>query len=511
MKMRDRTKLTLRFVEGLMPKDKDHFAWDSEVVGFGIKVSVGGHKSYVLQYRHEGRSRRYTIGAHGSPWAPDTARTEAKRLLGAVAGSIDVQSEKTERRLGLTVAELCDQYVSIGLATKKPASVAAARSAFDNHVKPLLGNRKAESVTRADVERLLIDVSRGATAKRARGQKKRSLSRVRGGEGAANSVVRKLGSAFAFGIGRGVRPDNPTIGISRFQERKIERFLSAAELVRLGEVLAAAEALGVENVYAIAAIRLLIMTGCRRNEILTLKRSYVDYANKCLRLPDSKTGAKVVHIGAAAVTLFSSLPEVQGNPYVLPGKNGESHLVGLQKFWVRVRSAAGLDDVRIHDLRHSFASFGANGGDSLLVIGALLGHRSAQATERYAHLSSDPVKRAADRISSEIAELLGSVVTDASGGEVVDLTSASSEDLAPVRTILGQVVKARWLDTREVSARVNLTVTTLQTYRWMGVGPPFQKIGGRVVYSADEVDAWKATQASCDVGSVERSRRSVGK
>lgn len=186
-------------------------------------------------------------------------------------------------------------------------------------------------------------------------------------------------------------------------------------------------------------------------------------------------------------------------------------MVDLEKFWVRVRSAAGLDDVRIHDLRHSFASFGANGGDSLLIIGALLGHRSAQAAERYAHLSSDPVKRAADRISSEIAELLGSRAADASGEEAIDLTSAAPEALAPVRTILGQVAKARWLDTKEVAARANLTLTTLQTYRWMGVGPPFQKIGGRVVYSADDVDAWKATQASFDICSVERSTRKVGK
>jgi hypothetical protein len=234
MKMRDQTKLTLRFVEGLTPRNRDHFAWDSEVVGFGIKVSVGGHKSYVLQYRHEGRSRRYTIGPHGAPWTPDTARTEAKKLLGAVASGVDVQGEKIERRSGLTVAELCDLYVSVGLATKKPASVEAARSAFDNHVKPLLGNRKAEGITRADVEKLLIDVSKGMTAKRVNGQKKRGLSRVRGGQGAANSVVRKLGSAFAFGVGRGVRHDNPASGVSRFRERKIERFLSGAELVRLG-------------------------------------------------------------------------------------------------------------------------------------------------------------------------------------------------------------------------------------------------------------------------------------
>jgi predicted DNA-binding transcriptional regulator AlpA len=134
----------------------------------------------------------------------------------------------------------------------------------------------------------------------------------------------------------------------------------------------------------------------------------------------------------------------------------------------------------------------------------LLGHRSAKATERYAHLSSDPVKQAADRISSEIAELLGAqpVASDDTASNLID---ASPEDLAAVRTILGRTVKARWLDTREVAARVNLTVATLQTYRWMGVGPPFRKIGGRVVYSADEVDAWKMTQATEEAEKVSGS------
>lgn len=492
--MPKRSKLTLRLVSSLKAKNVDYFVWDSEVIGFGLKVNAGGRRVYVLQYRHEGRSRRYVIGAHGSPWTPETARVEATRLLGSVASDVDVQAEKQEKRLDLTVAELCDLYVERGLATKKQGSIDAARSDFNNHVKPRLGSRKAASIARADVEKLLVDVANGATGRTAKSGKKRGLSRVRGGKGAANSVIATLSAAFSYGIANGVRADNPVTGVAKFAERKLERFLSAEELIRVGEVLKAADTIGVENMYATVAIRLLIMTGCRRNEILTLKRSYLDVANKCLRLPDSKTGAKVVHIGDTVVALLRSVPEVVGNPYFLPGPGGAGHIVNLQKVWVRIRKAARVEDVRIHDLRHSFASFGANTGDSLLVIGALLGHRSHKSTERYAHLAAHPVKAAAQRISGEIGQLLGAAAI--SEGEAADLTEVPEEDLSPVASILGEVIKAKWLDTQAASARCGLTVSTLQTYRWMGIGPPFHKIGKRVVYSQQLLDRWKASPAA---------------
>lgn len=503
--MRNRAKITKRLVEAIEPGVADFFVWDTQVMGFGLRVRASGHKSYVLQYRHEGRARRYAIGLHGSPWTAETARAEATRLLGSVVSEIDVQAEKVEKRVELTVAELCDLYVEVGLATKKDSSVEAARSHIENHVKPILGARRAASITRADVERLLLDVAAGFTAKTARTRRKRGLSRVRGGKGAANSVVRTLSAALGFGVARGVRLDNPAVGVPRFQERKIQRFLSSAELARLGEALTAAEAIGVESPYAIAAIRLLSLTGCRRNEILTLKRAYIDYAHKCLRLPDSKTGAKVVHVGVAALVLLKTIPEVPGNPYVLPGRNGEGRLVGLQPAWERIRKATGLEDVRLHDLRHSFASVGASGGDSLLVIGALLGHRSAKTTERYAHLSNHPVRDAANRISEQIAAFLGAATDAEAAAMITNFSAIDPQEFAPVRTILGDVVRTRWLDTRAAAVHLGMTVGTLQTYRWMGVGPPFQKIGRRVVYAAQALDAWKAIapQAAEDRDAVE--------
>ncbi|MGR4863068.1 tyrosine-type recombinase/integrase [Caulobacter sp. LARHSG274] len=505
--MRSRTKITLRLIDGLAPEKADYFVWDSQVAGLGLRVRVTGHKSYVLQYRHEGRSRRYAIGQHGSPWTPETARSEAIRLLGSVAGKIDVQAEKIEKRMDLTVAELCDLYLVVGLATRKASSVEAARADIENHIKPILGARKAATLGRADIERLLLDVAAGFTTKTAKTRKKRGLSRVRGGKGAANSAVRTLSAAIGFGVGRGVRADNPAIGVRRFQERRIERFLSPAELVRLGEVLAATEAIGVESPYAIAAIRLLTLTGCRRNEILTLKRSYIDQANSCLRLPDSKTGAKVVQVGAAVLEVLRTIPPVDGNPYVMPGRNGLGHVVDLQAVWERVRKAAGLEDTRLHDLRHSFASFGAVSGDSLLIIGALLGHRSSKTTERYAHLTNQPVKHAAERISGQIAVLLDPGTASKEDGGVIKLLEAEPEEIAPISSILGDIVRTRWLDTRAAAVHLGMTVGTLQTYRWMGVGPPFQKIGRRVVYAAEVLDCWKAVAAEAAAAAQSPDRR----
>jgi integrase len=480
-------------VEAARPAASDFFVWDSLVMGFGLRVRTTGNKSYVLQYRHEGRTRRYAIGTHGSPWTAETARTEALRLLGSVVSDIDVQREKVEKRNELTVAELCDLYLEFGLATRKASSVVAARSDFENHVKPVLGNRKAASITRADVEHLLVDVASGFTARTARTRKKRGLSRVRGGKGAANSVVRTFSAALGFGVGRGVRPDNPAVGVRRFPERKITRFLSPAELAQLGEALAAAEAIGVESPYAIAAIRLLALTGCRRNEIVTLKRTQIDYTHKCLRLDDSKTGAKVVHVGAAVIGVLRAIPEIVGNPYLLPGRNGEGCLVGLQSSWERIRTAARIEDVRLHDLRHSFASVGAASGDSLLIIGALLGHSSAKTTERYAHLANHPIKGAADRISDKIASLLLPNLQVQEAAADASMADPDPAEVAPVRTILGEVVRTRWLDTRAAAAHLGLTVGTLQTYRWMGVGPPFHRIGRRIVYAAAALETWKPT------------------
>lgn len=410
-----RTRITKREVDAAKPGERDAFVWDRDVKGFGLKVTPAGRKVYVLQYRIGGGStKRYTIGRHGAPWTPDAARAKALALLGDVARGVDPSDVRRQEKTAITVAELCDLYLAEGTRTKKLSTVAMDRSRIERHVKPLLGRKRLESLARQDVERFVADIAAGKTARDERtGARGRSI--VRGGEIAANRTLATLAPILQFAVERGLRPDNPARGVRKYKERRHSRFLSNDEVVRLGDALRTAEAEGV-NPSAIAAIRLLLLTGCRRNEILSLRWDEVDFACGYLRFGDSKTGSKDVHLAAPAKELIAGLPREAGNRYVIRGDRPGTHLVGLQKVWNRVRAAAGLPDVRLHDLRHSYASVGARGGESLLVLGKVLGHATTAATSRYAHLSDDPVRLANERISQEIAANL-----NGAAGEVVEL------------------------------------------------------------------------------------------
>lgn len=411
-----KAKVTKRAVDTARSNKRDTFIWDTELAGFGIKVTPAGNRIYVIQYRIHGRLRRYTIGKHGSPWTPAKARTEASRLRGLIAAGIDPAEEKAAARADPTIAELCELYVTEGCATKKPSTLLRDRSRIDRHIKPLLGRRSVKSITRADVERLMQDVATGKTATDVKtGFRGRAI--VTGGKGTARECVVLLGSIFTFAVNRGLRVDNPAWKVKKYKARKLERFLSPVELAQLGDALSIVQQEG-ENLFAVAAIRLLVLTGARKGEILTLKWEHVDSERACLRLPDSKTGAKVILLGAAALEVLSEIPRVEGNPYVLPGLEGR-HFVGLQKTWERIRTRAGLEDVRLHDLRHSFASVAVAGGNSLYLIGKLLGHQQARTTERYAHIADDPLKAVADKTAGQIAAAMKG---GDGGAEVVDLT-----------------------------------------------------------------------------------------
>jgi integrase len=412
-----KAKITKRTVDAARPARRVAFIWDTELTGFGLKVTPSGNRIYVLQYRIGGRLRRYTIGNHGSPWTPADARTEASRLRGLIAAGIDPAEEKAEARADPTIMELCELYVTEGCATKKPSTLIRDRSRIERHIKPLLGRKRLGAVTRADVERFQRDVAAGKTATDAKtGFRGRAI--VSGGEGAARECVVLLGSIFSFAVNRGLRTENPVRGVKKFKTRKLERFLSPPELARLGEALTVAEQAG-ESPVAAAAVRLLMLTGARKSEILGLRWEWIDFERGCLRLPDSKTGAKAIPLGAPALELLASLPRIEGNPHVLPGDKPERHLVGLQKAWERIRKRAGLEDVRLHDLRHSFASVAVAGGDSLYLVGKLLGHQQSRTTERYAHLADDPLRAVADRTSGVIAAAMNG--KPGGGAEVVDL------------------------------------------------------------------------------------------
>jgi integrase len=406
-----RGKITKRAVDALVVKAGAEAAlWDSEVKGFGIRVRKSGAKTYLVQYRAgAGRKaplRKFTIGKHGSPWTPTTARTEAKRLLGLIAAGQDPAHGRGEDRRALTASELCDVYLSEGVAHKKPSTLKADRGRIIHHIKPLLGKKRVDAISRADIERILIDVRDGKTAAPIpKNSVRRAGSIAKGGSGVAAQCIALMSTLLEFAVQRGLRTDNPARGVKRPAVRKMERFLSQEEIARLATALDS-EATRTGNPYPAAAIKLLLLTGARRGEIVGLQWQHVDFDHQCLRLPDSKTGAKVVFLNAPALQILSNLPHLSNNAHVLPGKRERGSLVGIDKVWFRVRAAAGLQDVRLHDLRHSFASMGVAGGLSLPLIGALLGHRHTATTARYSHLSADPIRAANELVGTRIASAM---------------------------------------------------------------------------------------------------------
>ena len=225
---------------------------------------------------------------------------------------------------------------------------------------------------------------------------------ARGGKGAASRTVGLLGGIFTFAVKAGLRADNPVQGVERYRDRRSQRYLTADELRRLATALAAAGSAGA-NAHGLAIIRLLVLTGARKSEIEQLRWSEVDFQHSCLRLADGKTGARIVPIGAAAVAVLSGLKRSETAAHVFPSADAPVHrpYLGTPKLWERqVRPAANLGGVRLHDLRHTYASLAAAGGASLPLIGAILGHRDVKTTAQYAHLADDPVKAVAERTAA---------------------------------------------------------------------------------------------------------------
>lgn len=407
--------ITKRCVDTVQAQPNTYLIRDTRVKGFVLVVTPYGGKSYAVEYRagrgRKAQKRRYTIGKHGSPWTPDLARREALRLLGAIANGADPAATRNTERQTLTLAELCDLYIAEGALHKKKSTIKADRGRIVHHLKPLLGRKRIDAIERGDIERLMLDVTNGKTATKAADRKRESGSVPKGGRGAAAQCVALLSTIFGFAVERRLRSDNPAQGIKKPPVRKMERFLSEQEFARLAIALDA-EANSTNNPYPTAAIKLLLLTGCRRSEILNLRWQEIDFEHQCLRLADSKTGPKIVYLNAPALVILESLPRSTENPYVISGSGRVSPLVGIDKIWFRVRRSAGLENVRLHDLRHSFASVGALGGLSLPLIGALLGHKHATTTSRYAHLSADPIRAANEMVGARIAAAMQGVKAD---------------------------------------------------------------------------------------------------
>jgi integrase len=381
------TKITKRTVDAVKPNAADQFLWDSDLKGFGLKVTPAGNKVYILQYRKGGRrtpTKRVTIGRHGA-LTPEQARKEAARLSGAIANGADPAAVRAAAKTAPTMAALASRFLSDHVATKTKVRTATEyRRLIESMIVPTLGGKLAGDVTRADISRL--------------------HHKLRATPYAANRVLAVLSKMFALAEKWGERPDgsNPCRHVEKYPERKRERMLSAEEFGRLADALKASA----RSPYIIAAIKLLIFTGARLSEILDLRWEWIDFERGEARLPDSKTGAKTLHLPAPALAVLADLPRVEGNPYVIIGNVVGARLVNLEKPWRAIRKAANLPGVRLHDLRHAFASVAASSGMGLPIIGKMLGHTQAATTHRYAHLASDPVKAAAATVANKIADAM---------------------------------------------------------------------------------------------------------
>jgi integrase len=384
-----RQKITKRAVDSLSTKKGHVMLWDPELKGFGVRCRASGDKYYVIKFRSGGRQRWITIGRHGSPWTPDTARAEAMRQLGLKASGRDPASERDHQKGVITIAELGARFLGDYVPQHcKPSTASEYRRAVKLFINPALGHHRISDVVRADVARFHHDLHSVPYQ--------------------ANRALGVLSKMMNLAEEWGLRPDgsNPCRHVKKYREQKRERYLSPEELQRLGETLAEVQRAGTEDPHVLAAIGLLILTGARLREILTLKWAYVDFNNGVLRLPDSKSGAKLVYLNTKVVDLLRGLPRMKDNPHVIAGQKPGSHLVELQKPWQRIRAKAGLEDVRIHDLRHSFAAIAAGTGMSLPMIGKLLGHTQPITTARYAHLAADPMRAAAELIGGKISEVM---------------------------------------------------------------------------------------------------------
>lgn len=417
-------KITKTVVDALAPAAAgDAFVWDAELKGFGVRVKASGAKAYILSYRNKhGQRRRLTIGRHGE-LTPAQAREQAASLLGKIRLGADPVEARQEERQALTVADIINAYLADGPAAKpdkKTSSWVTDRSNLDRHARPLLGSKLARALVKADIERWHRAVAAGETATDERtGAHGRAL--VRGGKGTAARALAVLAAMFAWAVERGLIPNNPARGVRAFRGEKRERFLSIEELARLGETLAAMVASHELNPKVAAIIKLLAFTGCRKSEITSLQWSFVRTEHGCIELTDTKTGARRVPLSAAALDVLAALPREDGQPWVFPAERISAGCYVLNyDTWQRVAARAGLAGVRLHDLRHSFASAAVAGGASLWLTAKLLGHRQSRTTERYAHFADDPIRAAADAVAGRIANALEPART--SGAEVIPLT-----------------------------------------------------------------------------------------
>lgn len=398
-------RLNKRTIDAAKPKEKDFFLWDNELKGFGLRVAPTGRKTFYVQYRQNGRQRKFKLGAFGVLTAEE-ARLLAKQHLGRIASGADPSLERQIDRRSPTVADLCDRLMTDHAQIKlKPNTQREYSRCCALFIKPALGTMKVKDVTRAEVSDLHVKLANKPYQ--------------------ANRVLGVISKMFNLAEVWGFRSDNtnPTRHIQKYPERKRERYLCPDEITRLWRTLDHRVETGEETAHVAAAFKLLLLTGCRLSEIQFLRWSYI--RDDTALLPDAKTGPRRVLLSPKAMGVLNNLARLPDNPFVIIGVVPGQAVTDLQKPWRRIRDEAGISDVRIHDLRHTYASMAAMAGQSLYTIGKLIGHTQVQSTARYAHLADRTTRKALN----EVDEVFGEFVANDQSEETATLGLIAANDL----------------------------------------------------------------------------------
>ncbi len=384
-------RLTKATVETLETRPTKWVAWDDKVRGLGVAVYPSGDKSWVLDYRtKDKKQRRQTIG-RADVLHPDTARQMAREVLVAVAKGSDPLAEQRIRVAEPTISDLEAAFTPEHNKKVKGSTQAGNKSLWNAHILPRLGKKKVKEVTEGDIARLLDQLEEIPTT--------------------ANRCIRLLSKAYNHARRRAgawewpAIASNPCRGAELYPENKVERYLDPEELKRFMAALDAWPVTPTQRRFA-AMLRLLLTTGCRRGEIATARWSMVDFDEALLVLPDSKTGAKEVHLPPDAIVVLRELYRTKSSEWVIEGDTAETPISGFSKLWTSFLAHAQIKGLRIHDLRHNFASFAVDAKLSLPEIGGLMGHKSPQTTARYAHLKRDTGRAA----SAAVAAVLSSAM-----------------------------------------------------------------------------------------------------
>ena len=380
--------LTKSFVDKLEPFSKVRCYWDNQIKGFGIKVTEKGRKIYIFKYRNKTRiQRKYLIGIHGNITC-EQARKIAQDLAYQVSAGKDPANEKTLLRDAPNVSELADKFMAEhSYKKKKPSGAALDAHYVKNYIKPKLGQLKVIEVTNNDIISFHTKLSKHPAQ--------------------ANRMLATLSKMFNLAEKWGFRPlnSNPVKNVDKYPEKPRDRYLSEKEIKELLQTLRNMEDKKEESPFVIALIRLLLFSGARLREIMLAKWEWVDFERSVIKLPDSKTGKKNIILSPFALEILDRIPKIKGNPYIICGKKDNKPLNNARKPWLRIRKRAKIEDVRIHDLRHSFASICIGQGMDLYTIGKLLGHAKQSTTQRYSHLSTEFISKAAEKTGFKFEEL----------------------------------------------------------------------------------------------------------